>query len=223
MTSKTSNESAPVALDYALTDENPPGDLWASFALVSGIAAVTIGFVIPIIIGLIAVVVSLAAIVRIQKYPRKFMGRRMAIAGLALGMCGLSVQTLDACRQIRQSIRMSMRADCAANLRTLGEAIQAYASDDPEGAFPDDLLKLKHIGARVSQNYGCRSDSGAWESYYYVPGYFLSSDPESVVMHEGADHHEGGGGNVLYAAGFVRFLSKAELQEVIDDNKDRAK
>lgn len=222
-TPNTRSDSEPVALDYALTDEDPPGNLGASFALASGIAAVTIGFVMPIIIGLIAVVVGLAAIVRIDRNPRHHAGRRMAIAGLALGTCGLSVQTFDAYREIRHAIRLSMRTDCAQNLRTLGEAIQAHANDDPDGAFPDDLRKLEYIGARISQDYRCPSASEDSQDYYYVPGYSLSSDVESVIMYEGADHHEGGGGNVLYAEGVVRFLSKAELQKVIDDNKDRAK
>ncbi len=217
------NDSEPVALDHALTDENPPGSLWASFGFALGIATATIGFVMPIIIGLIAVVVGLAAIVRIHRNPRQCTGRRMAIAGLALGMCGLAVQTFEAYREIRGTKRSSMRVDCAANLRSLGESILSYANDDPDGAFPDDLRKLENIGSRVSQDYQCPSASEGLQGYYYVPGYSLSSDPESVVMYEAADNHEGGGGNVLYQDGIVRFVSKSQLQKIIDDNKDRAK
>ncbi|MCB9852044.1 MAG: DUF4190 domain-containing protein [Phycisphaerales bacterium] len=219
---QSDDDSAPIALDYALGGGPKPSRAEAVFALILGVLAVTIGLVVPFIIGLLAIVVGFTALIRIQQSPTQRRGLPMTILAIALGAASLAIQFV-AHRELSGFRKNALNSACQANLHSLGIAIRNYAQIESDGAFPDDLSKLRFSQYASPIHFQCPAVPETRRCYYYVPGYSLSSKPTDVIMFEVDDDHEGGGGNVLYQDGHVVFLSNTKLQEVIDENKDRAK
>ncbi len=215
--------STPIALDYSSESDGKPSRAEARLALIFGVGAVTIGLVVPFVFGLLAIGFGAIAFIQIRRRPREKAGRGLAILAIVLGGVAMWIQVI-AYREINGADRNARSAECQANLRNLGVAIRDYAQNDPEGAYPDDLSRLNEPqSAGAAQLIHCPADSTKQGRYSYVPGYSLSSDSDSVVAFESPTNHEGRGGNVLYQDGHVTFLFAAQLQQVIDDNKDRAK
>ena len=133
--------------------------------------------------------------------------------------------------------RGAERVACAANLRSVGQAIQMYANDHV-GDFPDTLEHVVAGGyvpdvriflcpcstntdtpAQGATRAAIAADltTGGHLSYAYVGrGLTVKAGSDTVIAYEHATHHEGKGGNVLFADGHVVWHSTAELRAVID-------
>ena len=92
----------------------------------------------------------------------------------------------------------------------------AYALDEEDGAFPDDLDKILDAGYATQRQFTCPSDLPNASSYRYVPGYGTNSDPTQIIMYEDPLVHGGEGGNVLYQDTHVSFVKSPQLEQLID-------
>lgn len=219
----------PVELTYAGDDCASPSSSRARASLVLGILAVglslvpeLLGMLIPIVLGLLALAGGISALARTRRHPRRYAGRRAAIAAIVLGAIALSIFPVQAMRELAGAQRSYLQSACAGHLKAIGKAIEAYVQGEPDGAFPDDLKRLIDAGSLTTKDLHCPNVSGARQCYYYIPGYSRSSDPDSVIVYEAINNHERGG-SVLLQDGHVLFLWPDHLRKVIAANKDRAK
>ncbi len=225
MTPETRNskiDGDPIVVTYAGDTHKPPSNAIANAARALGVLSVTIGFVIPIVFGVLAIVVGATALIRIRRNPHRYTGRRLARVGVMLGIFGLIVPSVVILSALNWVQGRHWQTICSANLGGIGQGIRMYAEEDPNGVFPDDIRKLTSAGMVTSKQLQCPAVSRGGPCYHYVPGYSLSSDPKCVVMFEGIDNHNGDGGWVLYQDGSVAFLTDAELQLVINENMHKA-
>lgn len=206
----------PIGLDYAIDVPRPPSRTTANWALGFGIAGVTVGWVIPFVFGLLAVIVGATALLRIRRRPDRHTGRNVAIVGVILGVLGAVAVPLMIVRTAARARDLSLRVACAANLRGLGQAMYIYAQAEPDGAFPDNIDKVITAGFASPKSLRCPMTSPGKTTYYYVPGRTTASNPESILIFEVADDHFGDGGNVLYQDGRAMFVDAAELRRIIN-------
>jgi prepilin-type processing-associated H-X9-DG protein len=124
------------------------------------------------------------------------------------------------------------RAKCAANLLSIGLALQLYQQDNG-GTYPDTLGQLAENEQIASKVFTCPSSNdeasastapaavaadidagpaGHHCSYVYI-GRGLTAKTvtdATVLCYEPPDNHDGTGCNVLYGDGHVEWLTKAE-------------
>ena len=137
----------------------------------------------------------------------------------------------------------AQRIYCAANLRTLGAALDAYAKSHG-GRYPDDLGQLVRAAnvnprdfvcpqcadtpARGSTPAAVAADltAGGHLSYVYAgAGLTTAAHPDTVVLFDHPANHAlrggggagvGDGGNVLFADGHVEWRNRAEFRPLLD-------
>jgi prepilin-type processing-associated H-X9-DG protein len=159
-----------------------------------------------------------------QTGPGKRRGRGMAIAGLVLGCVGpllmvpflLSIM-LPSLNRARETAN---RVKCAANERSIGQAILLYCNDN-QGTYPPDLVTLLKSEDITANLFVCPTSndtpaptpdqllSGGHCSYVYLGKGFTSMTASGVILYENANDH-GGGVNMLFADGSVQFIPKAD-------------
>jgi hypothetical protein len=115
---------------------------------------------------------------------------------------------------------LSKRTVCAANMRGIGQALYIYAQDDPQ-TFPelgaDWQARLIDAGYTTQRQFWCPSDlRTAGSSYYYVPGYGTSSDPEQIILYEDPAIHGGEGGHIMFQDSRVAFVPSPEYEQMIN-------
>ena len=140
----------------------------------------------------------------------------MAVAGIGLvGMA--SIMSLGAIFIPSFCVlrEFSTRTVCAANLRSIAQALYVYAQSEPGGAFPDDINKLLTARSIPPKQLKCLENPSAKPAYYYVPGYGVNSPHDQVIMFEYPRNHLGEGGNVLYQDAHVTFVRSPEIDELI--------
>jgi prepilin-type processing-associated H-X9-DG protein len=126
------------------------------------------------------------------------------------------------------------RIKCAANMRMIAQAIFMYQNNDPQQAFPPDLVTLAAAGQLQPDQFICPSSSdndatgSNWQqaivpgsgccSYVAVLNAKVASarDPANTVMlYEPSGNHDDRGGNFLFADGSVEWMSAPDAQAVI--------
>jgi len=211
------------------------GNGLAVTSLVFGI----IGFCLPIIGGLVAIVTGILGLSR-TKDPRVG-GRGLAIAGLVLGCVSIVVSLIVVPLQIsillpalNRAREQANRVKCASNMRQLGLALELYANSNG-GNFPDkleDVLQADH--SLLPAVFVCPSDDktpstgtsqqsiaadiagGKHSSYIYVGRGLTTSEPsDTVLLYEPLGDHNNEGMNVLYADGHVAFVRKNLAQPIL--------
>lgn len=120
-----------------------------------GISSLLLG----IISGIPAVATGLAARGRVQRQPEVFGGRKIATAGLILGLLSPLITTVQvvvaraAGREIKKQVGTGM---CVGNLMAVGRAMQVHAID--HGAYPERLMDLKAVLKRPEKLW-CSGDT----------------------------------------------------------------
>jgi hypothetical protein len=129
-----------------------------------GLAIASLGFgvfslLLGIISGIPAAATGLAARRRSQRQPEVFGGRKIATAGLTLGLLSPLVTTvhiltaLAASKEIKRQVGTGM---CVGNLMAVGRAMQVHAID--HGTYPEQLLNLRTVLKRPEKLW-CSGDT----------------------------------------------------------------
>lgn len=191
----------------------PPAGAMAMGSLISAI----IGFCIPIIPALLAIVFGMIALRRARD-PRVG-GRGLAIAGIGLALIGIVTNgtflVLVTLPQLRQARDVSTRERCAEHLRATGNSLLAYASEN-RGRFPERVEQLHSIHSFTNDDLYCPAAAARGEAnaaYLYVAGLTTAAAPESVLMYESLAHHQDKGMNVLFVDGRVEFIGAVEARK----------
>ncbi|MCB9852042.1 MAG: hypothetical protein H6819_03015 [Phycisphaerales bacterium] len=146
--------------------------------------------------------------------------RRAVWIGVAIPLAcfGFLAMSFSSCPRC-----LSPEAECAANLRGIGQAMYIYAMNEPDRMFPDDVQKLIDANTAIPKQFICRSAPTGHQCYLYVPGASEMSPPRTVLMFEDPRNHGGKGGNVLYQDGRVVFEKAPALQSIVNANKTKAR
>ena len=192
-------------------------------ALVLGIVSLpTACVLIGPLLGLVALILGIVALVRVNKRPVEYGGKGMAIAGICCGAASfllvlplaLSI-TLPSLSRARE---LAKRAVCSANLRGIGQSCQIYAGNNA-GWFPPDLQRLIDVGHLTPGELQCPSEANPSTlvfDYVYVPGLQGTVPSDWILAYEDPANHNGEGGNVLYVDGHVEFLKEPEFSAELE-------
>jgi prepilin-type processing-associated H-X9-DG protein len=175
-------------------------------------------------LGIVGIILGIIALTRSKT------GRGLAIAGIVTGAIGLLIMPSILLPSLNRAREAANRIKCAANLRTIGQALLTYSNRDPRtGAYPPDLATLARNSTMLKPDtFVCPSsnDNDAsgpnWQQsivagsgfcsyvYYYDKNRSNSGAPaDFVVAYEAMADHDGDGANFLFADGRVEWMSKA--------------
>lgn len=127
---------------------------------------------------------------------------------------------------------LSKRTVCSANLKGIGIGCFTYAEEN-DGHFPPDLETLIEIGASTPEAFICPS-SGLRQServtpdslkdlkssYIYIPGHTNDCPPDTVLIYEKFDNHDGEGINILFGDSHVEFIKDMDhARELIEQSR----
>jgi prepilin-type processing-associated H-X9-DG protein len=166
------------------------------------------------------------------------------IAAVGVLMCGCMMSIM--LPSLNRAREMAQRVHCAAQMRSLGQAIQMYASENG-GQYPDTIDKLMTTQDVTPEVFVCPSSkdtpatgatpqaqaanltAGGHLSYVYV-GKGMSTPTgtgaanvttamlaSTVVAYEPLTNHSNAGINVLFADGHVAFVPAAQAKQLIAD------
>ena len=121
-------------LEY-LSARSAPVSRMALVAMVTGVVSVLTFFM--LVPGLLALVVGMVAVARIQRDPDRLSGMGFARAGVALSLTSLVLLALAAIflPSIGHGCRASPRSYCAANMRGILQSMSVYAAENGD-VFP---------------------------------------------------------------------------------------
>ena len=170
---------------------------------------------------------------------RRLGGRGLAIAGLAIGLFTLVIESplllMVSLPAASRGLEQAHRIRCADNVRELGVSLMTYA-ETHNSKYPaelDDLLDLptppnvtafvcpsdNKTAPAASPRESTTADisSGLHCSYVYVgSGVKSTSDPQTVILYEPLGIHRREGMNVLFADGRSQWLNADEAQSILD-------
>lgn len=135
-------------------------------------------------------------------------------------------------RQLSRARETARRTACQNNLKLIVLGQKGYANDH-NGQYSEKLSDLypKYVtrleifscpstgGPKISSKEGIDSKT----SYVLRKGLKDSSPRDDILIHEKLENHRAEGGNVAYVDGQVEWLSRAELEHVIEQQADSAK
>ncbi len=214
---------------YAGFGATPPNSGLAVASLVCGIISVlgACFWGLGAVLGLVAIGLGIGAIAQVKNNSGRMRGKGMAIGGITTGIASIPLAvvlvTLVYVPMFKQFSSIGYQAVCQEQLASVAAALHAYAENDPNGEFPDDLQRLIDNGDIAAQELTCPSDPTGARSYFYVPGYSLESDSDQVLVYEHPDIHANdasefttSGGAVIYLDGRVDFLDSAKFLKLIN-------
>ena len=170
-------------------------------------------------LGILGLVLGIAAWIRVKRCPGVYRGTGDAIAAVCIG--ALNFVTIPALlMSLRRAHDLAHRAVCSANLRGAGQALRMYA-DANQGVFPPDLTTLVELGMTSARQFQCPFEGNVDEAsydYQYFGGLTDKSPPAWIIMYEHLANHDNEGGNVLYVDRQVEFIKEpaytAEVERV---------
>jgi predicted Zn finger-like uncharacterized protein/prepilin-type processing-associated H-X9-DG protein len=210
-----------------------PTSGWATAALIFGI----LGFCLPIIGSLLGIIFGIVGISKTRE--SRAGGRGMAVAGLVLGIVTLLAAPiwiailLPAVSRVREQ---NNRVKCAADMRTLAQAMLMYANANGD-QYPDSLEGLLKTDPSLSpavfvcpssdktppdnsspQKFAADIASGQHTSYIYLgKGLNVREPADTVLIYEPLEDHAREGMNVLFGDGHVQFLDRYQSQTILDE------
>ncbi|MGB7160227.1 MAG: DUF4190 domain-containing protein [Tepidisphaeraceae bacterium] len=214
----------PQSSAYAPQHQQPTqGNPLAVTSLVLGI----LGFVIPVIPSLIAIVLGILGISK-TKDPRVG-GKGFAVAGIVTGALGFVILPclisilLPSLNRARETAN---RVKCASNMKQIGQALLLYGNNN-RGQYPPDLATLLNNSPLMIDTTVCPSsndtpaagpaqlNAGGHLSYVYVSGQSTSSSFEAILLYEPLTNHDNDGINILFGDGHVEFLRRTDAEPLI--------
>lgn len=202
---------------------------------------------IPFVAQLIGLILAIVALVGISDSEGRLTGKGLALAALIISGLGvvflpvlaiLAGMMLPALASARESAR---RAACCSNLAQIGKAMYAYEQNT--GAFPtsgtpgDGAGSLSLLHPMYLSNlalFRCPSSdippnapaplTEQWSSYHYdntMPAP-AKARPDRMLVWDKPGNHDGGR-NVLFLDGHVSYMTEAEFQTKLAEQKAAAK
>jgi len=188
-----------------------PNSRMSTTSLVFGILAI-LGFVPG---AVLAIIVGIMALNRIDRSPGGYGGRRAAMAGVICGSTGLFlvpvfvaiVSSILLPGHLRER-ELAHRQVCRANLKKIGAAMLAYVSNSPESRMPE-LNFLVQSGMISRKDTICPSAPVEACTYRRVRP-MLSANGEyaytPILLIEPLVNHQGEGRHILFKDGSVGFF-----------------
>ena len=215
----------PEPVSYATPQRTVQTSGIAIAAMVVGIISVLFGCIIPLVLGVTAIV--LGAIGMKQTKSPEVGGRGFAITGLVCGIVSCVLMLPMALSILLPSLNAGREAanriKCGSNLRQIGQIMRQYAIDDVRGGtFPDSLDTVQSINGDPFELFVCPAGDetpgtppfvlGQNTSYVYLAEGMTDSVGSSVpVAYCETHNHRNDGANILFGDGSVRFVRMADL------------
>ncbi len=183
-------------------------------------------------VGIVGIVLGIMAVSRINREPREYEGKEMAIAGICTGavsiIYGLFFLTpafMMTSSSVTRAKELSRQLICASNVKGFGTACRIYANDYDE-SFPPGIQTLLDTGDIIPRSLICPSSGDqvgtVLSSYIYIPGQTTESDPRNVLLYEKESNHAGEGSNVLFVDGHATFIKPySRVEELVEETKAR--
>jgi hypothetical protein len=209
----------------------------AKIAMILGIAAIPLlcVFGLGALLGVVAIILGIIALVSISKNPLQYGGKGMAIAGIATGggailllplfvvaavlMPAIMLPSLGKAREL------SNRSTCAANLRGIMQSIVVYANDnndcypylgpqtiaakppleDTPGGLMQDMFVLVGNGMVSPKQFLCKSDPATT-----TPSVTPTPGPGSSFTPSYWTNPSGGDPNLCYSYSFAYQYSRPD-------------
>jgi predicted Zn finger-like uncharacterized protein/prepilin-type processing-associated H-X9-DG protein len=218
-------------IPYGGYQTQPGGPTQSNGLAVTSLITGILGFCIPLS-GIVAIITGIIALTKTRD-PRVG-GKGMAIAGISIGGLSLLMIPLMIAMllpNLNRAREQANRIKCASNMKQIGLEVAMYSNNDPGHAFPPDLKTLADIQNLSPGVFVCPSSndtpaSGATVgasltpghlSYVYVGnGLTASASPDTVVLFENPSNHLNQGMNVLFADFHVEWLSKSNVQSILN-------
>lgn len=144
-------------------------------------------------------------------------------ACLILLLIALAVWGILQSPPVRSAQERARRVTCHANMMQLGRVLLHYSTDH-QGAFPPSLQSLgpeylEYPGWLVCPTAQRKAkvigDKQTRTDYFYVSGLNERDRPDIALIVENPDNHDGGGGDVLFAGGYPRWVTSDVLQALV--------
>ena len=208
----------------------------ATIAVWSLVLAILGVFLIGPLGSIPAVICGHKAFGRIKRASGALAGQGLALAGLIIGYIGLAVQLmicvmilllLPAVAAARGEARKTV---CRSNLRQIGLAAAMYMSDNRSG--PQDFQVLVKNGyVNGGDVFVCPSTGhkpgeltgvDSWTDYALVANHKESDPPDAVMAFTKPECYPGGGGNVLFLDGSVKWCPREDYSRLTKDYLGRS-
>jgi len=206
------------------------GSALGGLGLLLGLAPVIPGVEAKAVVGLVGGMIAAFgaavagwALLNISQQPAHYKGKPIAFAGIALGTVGLVLGFLVFNGNIKAaaggaapSVRSATPpagvdlSPCTKKLEGAYAFLQAYA-DDHKGKFPTRVMDLVPRYHSDVTPFQCPVAGDGTRLYESNPGLTVDSPPDTPLLFDRADNHEGGR-NVLLVSGDVVFMSEADFQ-----------
>ncbi len=182
-------------------------------ALVLGI----LGVVMCPLFGIVAIVLGIIAILRVNREPHRHGGKGMAIAGLSCGgasLLFLPVLIAILLPSLSRARELSKRLVCQSNLQAITLATKLYLADTDMTSIPIQvLIDEAYLEPR---NTTCPAVQDIGSNYVILgmpadPG----ADPRAVIAYEPKSNHGDEGGNIVFADGHVEFIKGQRFDDLI--------
>ena len=180
-------------------------------------------------IGALGAALAGWGLMNITQQSRRFKGKGLAVAGLAVGglafVVGLAVFSggggeAGARGSLRSKtaalsaiVGRAARGDCADQLRQAYKVLKGYA-DQKGGEFPPDLTALVPRYVRDMKDFLCPVVGDGTLMYQYTSGLTTESPAGAPLLYDRKDSHEGGR-NVLLVGGKVVWMTEEEFQQAL--------
>lgn len=220
-------EGGDLPVGYSTNDQWRRPQAFASAALVLAVA----GLVVPGA-GLFAVIVALIARAQCQRLG--FVPLRRTVVAISLGLLGTLVSGTWAMRAYHQHTKIIHRANCAANLKQIAQAMYLY-SNDYNGRLPTsfDLLASYGLATRYivcpsepspgaakypTDEVAARAHGGL--SYVMVEPrrspLMSSYSADQAMAFERLANHDFEGAHILYSDGHPEFVPREQYLKELD-------
>lgn len=202
-----------------------------------------LGFFCPLVCGVVGLILGIVGLQK-TKDPQVG-GKGLAIAGISISAISLifgiiiGIMIAAAIPSMRRSIAQARdtanRLKCSANMSGISQAISHYRNQN-KGQYPPDLPTLLKTQDISSDIFVCPSTtntpapgatpqaqaknllSGGHESYRYFGDKLnnAAATKGDVVLYEPLSNHNNQGANVLFSDGSVKWMTKQEVQPLIN-------
>ncbi len=167
----------------------------------------------------VALVLSIVALVRAKRHPRRFGGKRPAVAAIGVSLVGTAVNLMVlASFQAHYGPWGDVRqAHAAGSLRCMRDALRRYA-ETHEGLFPPDLATLADAAdgdPGMLHLFGAEPTTNALTDFHYVSGLAQRDPGRWVLLYADSSLFDNKGGAILCVDDTIALVDEPEFGERI--------